>query len=184
MEERSFSTYSYWRLDRSSTYPEAHHSPLENCEACTAQRAARGVRGHKPPQIFRLISFKRCLLKIQRFGTEQKISFPEAKKIVEGVNRQPSFASVVAKKVVSVGCQTDPVEIRSATVATNVSAAPGSSSAKPNTSKDTSTAQNQPVIIKKTNVATTSATAPKPLANKDTKQAKKGKTQPHNIKYK
>ena len=60
-----------------------------------------------------------------------------ARKIVEGVNKQPSFASVVAKQVVSVGCQTDAVEIRSATDATNVSATPGSSSAKPNTSKET-----------------------------------------------
>ena len=35
---------------------------------------------------------------IQRVRTERKISFPEARKIVEGVNKQPSFASVVAKK--------------------------------------------------------------------------------------
>ena len=62
------------------------------------------------------------------------------------------------------------------------------SSAKPNTSKDTSTAQKQPVINKnKTNVATTTAatpTAPKPLASRDAKQTKNGKTQPHNIKDK
>ena len=58
---------------------------------------------------------------IQRVRTERKISFPEARKIVEGVSKQPSFASVVAKQVVSVGCQTDAVEIRSATGATNVS---------------------------------------------------------------
>ena len=78
---------------------------------------------------------------IQRVRTERKISFPEARKIVEGVNKQPSFASVVAKQVVSVGCQTDAVQIRSATGATNVSATPASSSSKPNTSKDTSTAK-------------------------------------------
>ena len=78
---------------------------------------------------------------IQRIGTERKISFPEARKIVEGVSKQPSFASVVAKQVVSVGCQTDAVEIRSATGATNVSATPASSSSEPNTSKDTSTAK-------------------------------------------
>ena len=64
--------------------------------------------------------------------TKQKISFPEAWKIVEGVNKRPSYASVVAKQVVSVGCQTDAVEIRSATGATNVSATTGSYSAKPN----------------------------------------------------
>ena len=72
---------------------------------------------------------------IQRVCTERKISFPEAWKIVEGVNTQPSFASVVARQVVSVGCQTDAVEIRSATDATNVSATPASSSSQPNTSK-------------------------------------------------
>ena len=69
---------------------------------------------------------------IQRVRTKQKISFPEAWEIVEGVNKQPSYASVVAKQLVSVGCQTDAVEIRSATGATNVSATTGSSSAKPN----------------------------------------------------
>ena len=114
---------------------------------------------------------------IQRVRTEQKISFPEARKIVEGVNKQPSYASVVAKQVVSVGCQTDAVEIRSATGATNAFATPGSSSAKPNTS--TSPTKKQPVINKKTNVATTTTatpTAPKPLANRDAKQTKNGKT--------
>ena len=40
---------------------------------------------------------------IQRVRTEQKISFPEARKIVEGVNKQPSYASVVTKQVVLVG---------------------------------------------------------------------------------
>ena len=84
---------------------------------------------------------------IQRVRTEQKISSPEARKIVEGVNKQPSYASVVAKQVVSVGCQTDAVEIRSATGATNASATPGSSSAKPNTSS--SPTKKQPVINKK-----------------------------------
>ena len=61
---------------------------------------------------------------IQRIRKEQNISFPEARQIVEGVNRLPSFASVVAKQVVSVGCQTDPVEIRFATGATNASRGP------------------------------------------------------------
>ena len=114
---------------------------------------------------------------IQRVRTEQKISFPEARKIVEVVNKQPSYASVVAKQVVSVGCQTDAVEIRSATGATNASATPGTSSAKTNTS--TSPTKKQPVINKKTNVATTTTatpTAPKPLANRDAKQTKNGKT--------
>ena len=112
---------------------------------------------------------------IQRIRTERKISFPEARKIVEGVNKQPSFASVVAKQVVSVGCQTDAVEIRSATGATNVSATPASSSSKPNTSKDTSTAKKQTMINKNTTTAAT-PTAPKPLANRDSKQTKNGKT--------
>ena len=105
---------------------------------------------------------------IQRVPTERKISFPEARKIVEGVSKQSSFASVVAKQVVSVGCQTDAVEIRSATGATNVSATPVSSSSKPITSKDTSTAKKQTMINKNT--------APKPLANRDSKQTKNGKT--------
>ena len=77
----------------------------------------------------------------------------------------------------SVGCQTDAVEIRSATGATNASATPGTSSAKTNTS--TSPTKKQPVINKKTNVATTTTatpTAPKPLANRDAKQTKNGKT--------
>ena len=112
---------------------------------------------------------------IQRVRTERKISFPEAGKIVEGVNKQPSFASVVVKQVVSVGCQTDAVEIRSATGATNVSATPVSSSSKPNTSKDTSTAKKQTMINKNTTTAAT-PTAPKPLANRDSKQTKNGKT--------
>ena len=115
-------------------------------------------------------------MEIQRVRIEQKISFPEAQKIVEGVNKQPSYASVVAKQVVSVGCQTNAVEIRSATGATNVFATPGSSSAKTNTS--TSPTKKQPVINKKTNVATTTTatpTAPKPLANRDAKQTKNGK---------
>ena len=112
---------------------------------------------------------------IQRVRTERKISFPEARKIVEGVNKQPSFASVVAKQVVSVGCQTDAVEIRSAAGATNVSATPVSSSSKPNTSKDTSTAKKQTMINKNTTTAAT-PTAPKPLANRDSKQTKNGKT--------
>ena len=112
---------------------------------------------------------------IQRIRTERKISFPEARKIVEGVNKQPSFASVVAKQVVSVGCQTDAVEIRSATGATNVSATPASSSSKPNTSKDISTAKKQTMINKNTTTAAT-PTAPKPLANRDSKQTKNGKT--------
>ena len=86
---------------------------------------------------------------IQRVRTERKISFPEARKIVEGINKQTSFASVVAKQVVSFGYQTDAVEIRSATGATNVSTTPGSSSVKPNTSKDTSTAKKQTMINKK-----------------------------------
>ena len=92
---------------------------------------------------------------IQRIWTEQKISFPEARKIVEGVIRKTSYASVAAKQVVSVGCQTDPPEVTSATGATNISAAPGAT-----------------------------PTAAKPLANRDAKQAKNGKTQPHNIKDK
>ena len=112
---------------------------------------------------------------IQRVRTERKISFPEARKIVEGVSKQPSFASVVAKQVVSVGCQTDAVEIRSATGATNVSATPVSSSSKPYTSKDTSTAKKQTMINKNTTTAAT-PTAPKPLANRDSKQTKNGKT--------
>ena len=112
---------------------------------------------------------------IQRIRTERKISFPEARKIVEGVSKQPSFASVVAKQVVSVGCQTDAVEIRSATGATNVSATPASSSSKPNTSKNTSTAKKQTMINKNTTTAAT-PTAPKPLANRDSKQTKNGKT--------
>ena len=106
---------------------------------------------------------------IQRVRTERKISFPEARKIVEGVTKQPSFASVVAKQVVSVGCQTDAVEIRSATGATNVSATPASSSSKPNTSKDTSTAKKQTMINKNTTTAAT-PTAPKLLANIQNKQ--------------
>ena len=112
---------------------------------------------------------------IQRVRTERKISFPEARKIVEGVSKQPSFASVVAKQVVSVGCQTDAVEIRSATGATNVFATPVSSSSKPNTSKDTSTAKKHTMINKNTTTAAT-PTAPKPLANRDSKQTKNGKT--------
>ena len=112
---------------------------------------------------------------IPRVRTERNISFPEARKIVEGVNKQPSFASVVAKQVVSVGCQTDAVEIRSATGATNVSATPVSSSSKPNTSKDTSTAKKQTMINKNTTTAAT-PTAPKSLANRDSKQTKNGKT--------
>ena len=108
---------------------------------------------------------------IQRVRTERKISFPEARKIVEGVSKQPSFASVVARQVVSVGCQTDAVEIRSATGATNVSATPVSSSSNPNTSKDTSTAKKQTMINKNTTTAAT-PTAPKPLANRDSKQTK------------
>ena len=86
---------------------------------------------------------------IQRVRTERKISFPEVRKIVKGVNKQPSYASFVAKQVVSVVCQTDAVEIKSATGATNVSATP-------------------------TTAAT--PTAPKPLANKDAKQTTNGKT--------
>ena len=57
---------------------------------------------------------------IQKVRTEQKISFPEARKIVEGKNNIPtrSFGSVAARKVVSVGCQTDPIVIMPATGAT------------------------------------------------------------------
>ena len=112
---------------------------------------------------------------IQRVRTERKISFPEARKIVEGVSKQPSFASVVTKQVVLVGCQTDAVEIRSATGATNVSATSVYSSSKPNTSKDTSTAKKQTMINKNTTTAAT-PTATKPLANRDSKQTKNGKT--------
>ena len=57
---------------------------------------------------------------IQKVRTEQKISFPEARKIVEGKNNisTRSFASAAARKVVSVGCQTDPIVIMPPTGAT------------------------------------------------------------------
>ena len=85
---------------------------------------------------------------IQKVRTEQKISFPEARKIVEGKNNIPtrSFASVAARKVVSVGCQTDSIVIMSATGAT-VSAV---TLANPQI-------QKKPGIQKTTNVATTTA---------------------------
>ena len=84
----------------------------------------------------------------ERVKVQQKISFPEARKIVEGKNNIPtrSFASVAARKVVSVGCQTDPVVIMPATGAT-VSAV---TLANPQI-------QKKPGIQKTTNVATTTA---------------------------
>ena len=80
---------------------------------------------------------------IQRVRTEQKISFPEARKIVEGVTRLPSFASVVAKQVVSVGCQTDPVVISSAAGAAKfVTASATPSKTSKTTSTNTATTNN------------------------------------------
>ena len=58
---------------------------------------------------------------------------PEARKIVEGVTGKPSYASVLAKQVVSVGCQTDLPEVTSAAGATNVTKTAAAPSAKPNT---------------------------------------------------
>ena len=82
---------------------------------------------------------------IQKVRTEQNISFPEAGKIVEGKNNIPtrSFASVAARKVVSVGCQTDPIVIMPATVSAVTLANPQ--------------IQTKPGIQKTTNVATTTA---------------------------
>ena len=99
---------------------------------------------------------------IQRIRTQRKIYFPEARKIVEGVIGKLSYASVAAKQVVSVGCQTDPPEVTSATGATNVPAAPGPSSAKSNT-----------------NINKAISTAPRTPTNIDVDRAKSVKTQPH-----
>ena len=96
---------------------------------------------------------------IQRIRAERDISFPEARKIVEGVAGKPSHASVLAKQVVSVGCQTDPPEVTSAAGATNVSKTFAAPSAKSNANNNKAT-----------------PTASKTLANKDTKQAKNYKT--------
>ena len=106
---------------------------------------------------------------IQRIQTERKISFPEARKIVEGVTGKPSYASVLAKQVVSVGCQTDLPEVTSAAGATNVTKTAAAPSAKPDTN----------------NKATPNAS--KILANdakQDAKQAKNNTTQPQNSKDK
>ena len=80
------------------------------------------------------------------FAQSKRFPSPKLGKLLKGLTNShhlPVLTSVVAKQVVSVGCQPDAVDSKSATGATNASATPGSSSAKPNTSKGTSTAQNQ-----------------------------------------
>ena len=63
--------------------------------ACTSAVKCVNCNGEHTENWPRWITEK----EIQRARTERKISFPEARKIVEGVNNQPSFASVVAKQV-------------------------------------------------------------------------------------
>ena len=106
---------------------------------------------------------------IQRVRTERKISFPEARKIVEGVTGKPSYASVLAKQVVSVGCQTDLPEVTSAAGATNVTKTAAAPSAKPNTNNKAT--PNASKILEND-------------AKQDAKQAKNNTTQPQNSKDK
>ena len=106
---------------------------------------------------------------IQRVRTERKISFPEARKIVEGVTGKPSYASVLAKQVVSVGCQTDLPEVTSAAGATNVTKTAAAPSAKPNTNNKAT--PNASKILEND-------------AKQDAKQAKSNTTQPQNSKDK
>ena len=106
---------------------------------------------------------------IQRIRTERKISFPEARKIVEGVTGKPPYASVLAKQVVSVGCQTDLPEVTSAAGATNVTKTAAAPSAKPDTNNK-ATLTDSKILLND--------------AKQDAKQAKNNTTQPKNIKDK